>query len=58
MSEPLMSSAQFETLRLYLVTLTVLFRLAIMPSYLQAYLNLAYDKVDVQHSSPNLLSRQ
>jgi len=45
MSEPLMSSAQFETLRLYLVALTVLFRLAIMPSYLQAYLNLAYDKV-------------
>jgi len=45
MTEPLMTSAQFETMRLYLVALTVLYRLVIMPSYLQAYLNLAYDKV-------------
>merc|ERR1712128_197432 len=45
MTEPLMSSAQFETMRLYLVALTVLYRLVIMPSYLQAYLNLAYDKI-------------
>jgi len=45
MSQPLMTSAQFETMRLYLVAVTVLFRLAIMPTYLQAYLNLAYDKV-------------
>ena len=46
MTEPLMSPAQFETMRLYLVALTVLYRLVIMPSYLQAYLNLAYDKVE------------
>jgi len=45
MSEPLMTCDQFETMRLYLVVLTVLYRLAIMPRYLQAYLNLAYDKV-------------
>jgi len=45
MTEPLMSPAQFETMRLYLVALTVLYRLVIMPSYLQAYLNLAYDKI-------------
>jgi len=40
-----MTSAQFETMRLYLVAFTVFYRLLIMPSYLQAYLNLAYDKV-------------
>jgi len=45
MTEPLMSGAQFESLRLYLLAATVAFRLILMPRYLQAYLNLAYDKV-------------
>merc|ERR1719435_536411 len=45
MTEPLMTAAQFETMRLYLIAFTVFYRLLIMPSYLQAYLNLAYDKV-------------
>jgi hypothetical protein len=44
-TEPLMTGAQFESVRLYLVAVTVLFRLVLMPRYLQAYLNLAYDKV-------------
>jgi len=43
--EPLMTGEQFETLRLYLIILTVLYRLFIMPTYLQGYLNLAYHKV-------------
>ena len=55
MTEPLMTSAQFETMRLYLVALTVLYRLVIMPSYLQAYLNLAYDKVDIIIAIPCLI---
>jgi len=45
MTEPLMTGAQFESLRLHLIAATVLFRLVLMPRYLQAYLNLAYDKV-------------
>merc|ERR1719260_123771 len=45
MTEPLMSGPQFESLRLYLLAATVAFRLILMPRYLQAYLNLAYDKV-------------
>lgn len=45
MTEPLMSGPQFESLRLYLISVIVLFRLILMPRYLQAYLNLAYDKV-------------
>lgn len=45
MDEPLMTAAQFETMRLYLIALTVFYRLMIMPRYLQAYLNLAYNKV-------------
>merc|ERR1712025_683832 len=35
----------FETMRLYMVVLTILYRLFIMPRYLQAYLNIGYDKV-------------
>merc|ERR1719422_1299888 len=45
MKEPLMTPEMFETMRLYLVFFTILFRLLIMPRYLQAYLNIAYDKV-------------
>jgi len=47
MTEPLMSEAQFESLRLYLIAITIVFRIILMPRYLQAYLNLAYDKVAV-----------
>ena len=35
MKEPLMTEEQFESLRLYLIMLTVLYRLFIMPTYLQ-----------------------
>lgn len=45
MKEPLMSVEAFETMRLYLVFVTIVYRLLIMPKYLQAYLNIAYDKV-------------
>ena len=45
MKEPLMTAESFETMRLGLVCLTILYRLLIMPRYLQAYLNIAYDKV-------------
>ena len=45
MKEPLMTGESFETMRLALVCLTILYRLLIMPRYLQAYLNIAYDKV-------------
>ena len=54
MKTPLMSGEQFETARLYLVVLTVLYRLLIMPTYLQAYLNIAYDKVIFQPVRPAL----
>jgi len=46
MTAPLMTSDQFETMRLYLVLGTVVYRLFLMPAYLQSYLNLAYDKVN------------
>ena len=37
MSKPLMTGAQFETMRLYLIILSVVYRLAVMPTYLQVH---------------------
>ena len=41
-----MSSEQFETLRLYMIIFVFLLKLAMMPKYLQSYLNLAYHKLE------------
>merc|ERR1719273_681782 len=46
MSKPLLTTDQFETLRLYMVIIVVLFRLAVMPRYLQSYLNMAFTKLE------------
>ena len=46
MTQPLLTSDQFETLRLYMVVIMILFRLAVMPSYLQSYLNIAFSKLE------------
>ncbi|KAH8339497.1 hypothetical protein KR074_010766, partial [Drosophila pseudoananassae] len=45
MQEPLLKPHVFETLRLLLVVFVVLVRFALMPIYLQSYLNLAHDKI-------------
>jgi len=46
MNGPLMSSESFETLRILLVILTVILRISLMPVYLQAYLNIAQDRIE------------
>ncbi|EDV97542.1 GH16926 [Drosophila grimshawi] len=45
MQQPLLKPHVFETLRLLLVVFVVIVRFALMPIYLQSYLNLAYDKI-------------
>lgn len=45
MQQPLLKPHVFETLRLLLVIFVVIVRFALMPIYLQSYLNLAYDKI-------------
>lgn len=47
MSRPLLSIKTFESLRIILVVLSMLLRLCVMPMYLQAYLNMAYDRTRV-----------
>ena len=41
-----MTSEQFESVRLYLVVAILVFRLIMMPRYLQSYLNMAYHKME------------
>lgn len=46
MEKPLLQPEAFETFRLFLVVLTVLLRFALMPIYLQSYLNIAHDRIE------------
>lgn len=39
-----MSVRSFESLRLILIVISMLLRICVMPIYLQAYLNMAYDR--------------
>ncbi|KAJ8733549.1 hypothetical protein PYW08_001847 [Mythimna loreyi] len=48
MDKPLMTSDAYDTLRLILVASTVVIRLALMPRQLQAYLDMAQRRLDVQ----------
>ena len=49
-----MTSDQFESARLYAVVAVVAFRLAVMPRYLQSYLNIAYYRLVHQDITPYL----
>ncbi|KAI8423947.1 hypothetical protein MSG28_002617 [Choristoneura fumiferana] len=48
MEKPIMTSQAFDTLRLTLVVVTIALRLALMPRQLQAYLDMAQRRLDVQ----------
>nr|CAD7587006.1 unnamed protein product [Timema genevievae] len=48
MTGPLMSDSAFESMRLLFVVAAVVLRLALMPVYLQAYLNMAYYRLEEQ----------
>lgn len=43
-----LSPEAFNIIRLLLIVIAVLLRLILMPTYLQAYLNLAYDRLEEQ----------
>lgn len=48
MSAPLMTPEMFESLRLGFIIFAVILRFVLMPIYLQAYLNLAFDRIEEQ----------
>ncbi|OWR45261.1 Heat shock protein cognate 4 [Danaus plexippus plexippus] len=48
MSGPIMSPQMFDTLRIVLVILTVVLRVLLMPRQLQAYLDMAQRRLDIQ----------
>jgi hypothetical protein len=43
-----MTPEMFESMRLIIIIVAVLLRMALIPIYLQAYLNLAYDRIEEQ----------
>lgn len=43
-----MTAAMFESMRLVAVVITVLLKIVLMPIYLQSYLNLAIQKIEIQ----------
>ncbi len=51
-----MTPEQFESVRLYLVIAILLFRLTMMPKYLQSYLNMAYHKIEEIKSEAGKIS--
>lgn len=48
MTGPLMTAARFESMRLIIIIAAVLLRIILMPIYLQSYLNLAIQRLEVQ----------
>ncbi|XP_050431947.1 transmembrane protein 161B [Adelges cooleyi] len=48
MNKPLMSLEQFESLRCWIVVFVIIQRLCLMPIYMQAYLNMAYERLERQ----------
>ncbi|XP_049797684.1 transmembrane protein 161B [Schistocerca nitens] len=48
MTGPFMTPELFETMRLWLVVFAILLRIVLMPTYLQAYLNMAYHRLEEQ----------
>ncbi|KMQ87257.1 putative transmembrane protein 161b [Lasius niger] len=48
MTSPLMTAASFESMRLIIIVVAVLLKLVLMPIYLQSYLNLAIQRLEIQ----------
>lgn len=43
-----MTAASFESMRLIIIVVAVLLKLVLMPIYLQSYLNLAIQRLEIQ----------
>ncbi|XP_043461883.1 transmembrane protein 161B [Leptopilina heterotoma] len=56
MTEPLMTPAAFESARLIAIIFVVLLKLALMPLYLQSYLNLANQRLEIQKKEAGRIS--
>lgn len=51
-----MTVEAFEFMRIVLISATVLLRFLLMPIYLQAYLNLAHDRIEEQKKEAGRIS--
>ncbi|XP_023245035.1 transmembrane protein 161B [Copidosoma floridanum] len=55
-TKPIMTPSAFESLRLIAIVVAVLLRFALMPVYLQSYLNLANQKLEIQKKEAGRIS--
>lgn len=51
-----MTAAAFESMRLIAIIVAVILKLLLMPTYLQAYLNLANQRLEVQKKEAGRIS--
>lgn len=58
MTAPLMSDGAFDSMRLIAVIVVAFHRLFLMPVYLQAYLNMAYQRVQEQRKEAGRITNQ
>ena len=56
MDGPLMTATAFESMRLIAIVVVVLLKLMLLPMYLQSYLNLAMQRIDVQKKEAGKIS--
>ncbi|XP_032456227.1 transmembrane protein 161B isoform X2 [Nasonia vitripennis] len=56
MTKPIMTAAAFESMRLIAIIVAVVLKLLLMPTYFQAYLNLANQRLEVQKKEAGRIS--
>ncbi|XP_066984609.1 transmembrane protein 161B isoform X2 [Macrobrachium rosenbergii] len=57
-SHPIMTSEMFDIVRIVLILAVGLLRLGMMPYYLQSYLNIAYEKIELQKKESGRISNK
>ncbi|XP_011497801.1 PREDICTED: transmembrane protein 161B [Ceratosolen solmsi marchali] len=56
MTKPLMTASVFESLRLIVIIIAVVLKIILMPVYLQSYLNLAHQRLEIQKKEAGRIS--
>ena len=53
-----MSADTFESMRLIAIIVAAILKLILMPTYLQSYLNLAYQRIELQKKEAGRISNK
>ncbi|XP_014237214.1 transmembrane protein 161B [Trichogramma pretiosum] len=58
MTEPIMTPTTFESMRLIVIIIAILLKIVLMPIYLQSYLNLANQRLEMQKKEAGKISNK